>query len=417
MDLKRIRGTNDLIGEQLNYHEYVVNTAKDNAEKYCYIMLETPIIEDSTVFHRTLGETSDIVSKETYTFLDRDKTSITLRPEFTAAIVRAFINGGFTQSIPVKFFSHGPAFRHERPQKGRYRQFHQINFESFGALTPNSDAEIITLSYDILKALSLIDNTQLEINTLGDIESRKLYKKLLTEYFLRYENDLSDISKLRLKQNPLRILDSKDLNEKKIIKGAPKLEDVINLESKKYYYQMLENLDILGIDYKKNHTLVRGLDYYTHTVFEFTTDLLGSQGAVFAGGRYDGLVKLMGGPDISAIGFAGGIERLVELLKLKKALNFKKPFVYLVPIGESAQKYAIEFARDLRNSGFIVNMEFGMKLKKHMQRADKQNASYALIFGDDELSQNKLKIKHMKTGEIKELNMNEVSSFLSSNLN
>lgn len=352
--LQPIRGTRDILREELYFFNKVINYARNIANLYCYEEIITPIFEDSSVFHRTLGETSDVVSKETYTFVDRDKTSITLRPEFTATIVRAIISNGLSQSLPLKFFTYGPVFRHERPQHCRYRQFNQINFEFLGPNDPKSDIEIICLALYLLKELNLEHLVRLEINTVGDLESRKNYSQALTSYLQKHKSSLSEDSLRRLEHNPLRILDSKDQNDKYILKSAPSILNYLTPDAEQYYREVTSLLEFLNIKYHSNTNLVRGLDYYTHTVFEFATELLGSQGTVLAGGRYNGLVKLMGGPSINAIGFAAGIERLVELHKKENGeINRQKNF-HLIPIGEDAEKQALKIAEKLRSGGFNI---------------------------------------------------------------
>lgn len=410
--LQPVRGTQDILGISAQMHNLVVQVAANQSKLYGYEEIITPAFEFSEVFHRTLGDTSDIVSKETYTFIDRDGSSLTLRPEFTASVVRAFISGGLTQTLPQKFFSAGAVFRHERPQKCRYRQFHQINFEFLGAKTALSDVETIRLAADILKNLGLLEVTTLEINTLGDMQSRNAYREKLVSYFSQYIDQLSEDSKVRLHKNPMRILDSKDEGDRAICKDAPLFGDSLSEESKAYYAAVLSGLDELGIEYRKNEKLVRGLDYYSHTVFEFTTDKLGSQGTVLAGGRYDGLVELMGGPSVPAIGFAAGVERLYELML---ATGYELPLavtISLVPLGDNAEKTAQKIAHNLRSHGVNVDYDFGANLPKRMKRADKLKSKYAVIFGDDELVLNQVKIKNMQTGEECAVAIDKISEYV-----
>ncbi len=313
--LKPVRGTHDLLGEDAWRHRHVVEAFRDFAGRYGFSELATPIFEFTEVFQRTLGETSDVVQKEMYTFEDRGGERVTLRPEFTAGIARAFISGGMAQNVPCKFFSHGPVFRYERPQKGRLRQFHQINLEVLGVPENQADVEVIALASDLLADLGIGDKTTLELNTLGDSESRGAYRKVLVDYFSAHKGDLSDDSKARLERNPLRILDSKDAGDRDLIERAPRMADYLNSVSADFFAGVREGLDRIGITYAVNDRLVRGLDYYTHTAFEFTTTFLGAQGAVIAGGRYDGLIEQMGGKSTPGIGWAGGIERLGMLLE------------------------------------------------------------------------------------------------------
>lgn len=399
MKLQPVRGTKDYLGTEAEVQEYVISMAQQIASCYNYQQLTLPIFEFSDVFHRTLGETSDIVSKETYTFLDRDNTSITLRPEFTAGVVRSIISNGLTQSLPLKFFSSGPIFRYERPQKGRYRQFQQINCEFFGSKEHNSDVEVIALAHQILSWLGLSEFIRLEINSLGDPESRKSYRDKVFEYFSKFENELSEDSKVRLHKNPLRILDSKDPADIKLKAGAPKMLDSFNQGSQDYFSAVLKGLDELGIKYVVNNNIVRGLDYYTHTVFEFITDELGSQGTVLGGGRYDGLVELMGGPSIPAIGFAAGVERLAEMIIAKDLFKKRNLIFALIPIGEKAEVEALKLSKLLRDKGFKVELDYERNTSKRFKRADKINAKAAIIFGDDELNQGVYKIKELASGE------------------
>jgi histidyl-tRNA synthetase len=397
-NLQSIRGTKDVFGDDISLQNEVIELSSRWAKKSNYKHFATPIFEFSEVFHRTLGDTSDIVSKETYTFLDREKTSITLRPEFTAGIVRALISNGLTQTLPQKLFSYGPVFRHERPQKARYRQFNQINFEYIGAKSAMCDVELIALAKNILNSLGLGNHVNLEINSLGDMQSRLNYKDALHDYLSKYKDDLSEDSKNRLEKNPMRILDSKDAGDRKIIADAPKIEDHFTDSSKEFIAEVLSGLDSLGIKYKLNSKLVRGLDYYTHTVFEFTTDTLGSQGTVLAGGRYDGLVEMMGGPATPAVGFAAGIERLYEM---KKALNHQiaqDEMVSIIPIGDNARSVALKLAQELRENGVNIDLEFLSNIKKMMNRADKIGSKFAIIFGDDEIDSGIVKIKNLVEG-------------------
>lgn len=410
--LQTIRGTRDIFGEDAKLQSKVVQSAMHWAAKYNFQDFHTPIFEFSEVFHRTLGDTSDIVSKETYTFLDRDKTSITLRPEFTAGIVRAIISNGLTQTLPQKLFSWGPVFRHERPQKARYRQFNQLNFEFIGAKSPLDDVELISIAHNILQSLGLSDHVTLEINSLGDLESRTKYREALRKYLEKYKNNLSEDSLNRLEKNPMRILDSKDEGDKKIVADAPKIEDYFSDETKDFFAKVLEGLDSLGIAYKINPKLVRGLDYYTHTVFEFTTKTLGSQGTVLAGGRYDGLVELMGGPSTPAVGFAVGVERLCEMMKNLGYEDDNQDLVVVLPLGEATKLKSLEIAQNLRKSGINTTIEFGNNLGKMMKKADKLGATHAIIIGEDELSSNSAKVKNLGSGDEKSIAIDQLAEEL-----
>src|ERR687892_410647 len=331
--LRPVRGTHDIVGETALRHRRVIETGRAVAARYGYREVATPVFEFTEVFARTLGETSDIVTKEMYTFEDRAGDSLTLRPEYTAGIARAFISGALGQQLPIKLFASGPMFRYERPQKGRLRQFHQIDVEILGAAEPLADVEVIALGARILAELGLAGHVVLELNSLGDPASRRVYREELVTYLSRYRNDLSPESQDRLERNPLRILDSKDAGDREILGGAPSLPESLNEESRAFFAEVRAGLDALGIGYRLNPALVRGLDYYTHTAFEFTTRELGAQGAVIAGGRYDGLVATMGGPGTPGIGWAAGVERLAMLLD--QAPPPPRPIV-VIPVGEAA---------------------------------------------------------------------------------
>jgi histidyl-tRNA synthetase len=304
----------DLLPQDHLKHAFVIEKAKDIAASYGFAQMATPLMEFKEVFKRTLGDVSDIVTKEMYEIADRGGESLVLRPEGTAGVVRAVLSNGLTQSLPLKYFYAGPMFRYERPQKGRMRQLHQIGVELFGVAEPIGDVEVISLAFDILKKLGLTHRTILELNTLGDEESRTRYRDMLVTYLKDHEAALSSDSQIRLHKNPLRILDSKDEGDKKILKDAPLLTGSLNAFSKERFEKIQEGLASLNIPFKLNPHLVRGLDYYCHTAFEVTTTELGSQGTVLAGGRYDGLVETMGGPSIPGVGWGGGIDRLAMML-------------------------------------------------------------------------------------------------------
>ena len=397
-DLQPVRGTHDLLPDSYNQHQQVIESAQGVALLYGYARVDTPIFEFSEVFHRAVGETSDIVSKETYTFTDRGGESITLRPEFTAAIVRAFISNKLTQQLPFKCFYAGPAFRYERPQKGRMRQFHQIGAELLGAAEPAADVELIALAMQTLNVLGLDKSITLEINSLGDAESRSNYREALVNYLLPYTDKLSEDSKVRLVKNPLRILDSKDACDREIIAGAPTLHAYFNDTSMQHFTAVKAGLDALSVNYVVSQKLVRGLDYYSHTVFEVTTHQLGAQGTVLAGGRYDGLVKTMGGPETPGIGFAAGVERLVALRGNQLNKN-AAPIAAIIPMVEMAETVAWNLAQVLRNMRISVDIAYKGNAKKRFERANKVAAQFAIIIGDDELKNNQLTLKNLKSGE------------------
>jgi histidyl-tRNA synthetase len=391
-----VRGTHDIVGEAARRHRKVVEAGRAVAARYGYAEIATPIFEFTEVFVRTLGETSDVVTKEMYSFTDRGGDTVTLRPEYTAGVARAFISGSLGQNLPIKLFCSGPMFRYERPQKGRQRQFHQIDVEVIGAPEPLADVEVIALGAQILRTLGLEDDVTLELNTLGDPTSRRAYRDLLVEYLSAYRADLSADSQVRLERNPLRILDSKDPGDREILKGAPTLDACLNEESRAFFEAVRAGLDALGIAYVLNPLLVRGLDYYTHTAFEFTTGKLGAQGAVIAGGRYDGLIAAMGGPDTPGIGWAAGVERLALLLDETPALP--RPLA-VVPIGDGVDLDALRLAEELRRDGHEVEFGFRGKLGQRLKRAAGQHARFAILLGEDELAAGQVVLRDLDRGE------------------
>lgn len=395
--LQPVRGTQDLLPELSRSFRAIDRLAFETAELFGYQEIGTPIFEFSDVFHRTLGETSDAVTKETYTFTDRGGEEITLRPEGTAGIARAFISNGLQQNLPLKFYYSGPMFRYERPQKGRYRQFHQIGVECLGLETPTADVECLALAYQLFQRLGLQDKVQLEINSLGDHESRAKHKELLVAYLQNFASELSADSQTRLVKNPLRILDSKDANDQKILAGAPLLKDCLNEKSKKFFNDVLEGLTQLGIPFVLNDRLVRGLDYYTHTVFEFTTNLLGAQSAVLAGGRYDGLIELMGGPQTPGVGWASGIERLSLLVDASRLVP-SHPIAAVISADENADAFCLKLAHQLRSQNIQTELIGGGNVGKKMKRANKIGATWALIIGDSEIAQNSITVKNLISG-------------------
>lgn len=394
------RGTHDLIGDTMRRHHHVVETARRVLRTYGFEEWSTPIFEDTRVFSRTLGETSDVVSKEMYTFEDRGGESITLRPEGTAAICRALVTNGLTQSLPQKVFYHGPMFRYERPQKGRYRQFHQIGAELIGAESPLRDAETIAMAQDILRELGLGDHVTLELNTLGDLASRQAWREALVAYFRDHADALSEESRVRLEANPLRILDSKSEQDRKLLDDAPAFADYLNDESRQFWDTLRSSLQAFGVNFVENPRIVRGLDYYSHTAFEFVTSKLGAQGTVLAGGRYEGLVEQMGGPAIPAIGWAGGIERLAMLLD---SLPEPPAGIALVPMGDEAVLKAASLARALRSAGLRAEIETRGNMKKRMERVVKSGASHAVVLGDEEIAKDVVQLRDLSSREQQEV--------------
>ncbi|ARW46467.1 Histidine--tRNA ligase [Acetobacter pasteurianus subsp. pasteurianus] len=405
--IQPVRGTHDLIGEDQRRHAHVVDTARRIAGVYGFDEWATPIFEDTRVFSRSLGDTSDVVSKEMYSFSDRDGESLTLRPEGTAAICRALVTNALTQSLPQKVFYAGPMFRHERPQKGRYRQFHQIGAELLGAAEPLADAEAIAMGYEVLKALGIADYVTLELNTLGDAASRDAWRDALVAYFSARKDKLSEDSLTRLEKNPLRILDSKDAGDKVLVADAPMMAEFLTPEARAFWDDLRNKLDVFGIAYTVNPSIVRGLDYYNHTTFEFVTNRLGSQGTVLAGGRYDGLVKQMGGPEVPAIGWAAGIERLSMLLEQVPAALRS---VVLVPVGTPDESAVVQILQGLRGQGVRTEIGYKGSLRKRMERAGKQNASHVLFLGEDELAKGLFRVKNMETGAEQEVSRDTLLS-------
>ena len=394
--LQPVRGTQDLLPDAARRHRQVSETALRLAQLYGFAEVDIPIFEFTEVFARPIGEHTDIVAKEMYSLKDRGGEDLSLRPEFTAGLVRAVLSNSLTQSTPLKFFASGPVFRYERPQKGRYRQFHQIDAEILGVSEPQADIELIALAHRLLNELDIGERVSLEINTLGDPETRVRYRAMLVEYYSKWSGHLSEDSLRRLKTNPLRILDSKDQDDIEINKSAPVLNMYPNLESNEFFGRVKDGLGLLGIQCRENPRLVRGLDYYTHTVFEFITTDLGSQGTVLAGGRYDGLVELMGGPQMPGVGWAAGIERLAMLID--EPSEPVRPLA-LVPLGGEAWRIMLPLSEKIRDEGFAVDLGYSGNLSRRMRRANRINACAALLIGDDELAKKVMTLRDLDSGE------------------
>ena len=395
-NLQPVRGTHDLLFDDLRRHRLIETTAFDLAARYGFVEIATPIFEFTEVFARTLGDTSDIVTKEMYTFETKGGESVTLRPEGTAGVARAFISGGLAQQTPLKFFYRGPMFRHERPQKGRQRQFQQIGVELLGVAAPQGDVEVIALADHILKDLRLTGATTLEINSLGDVESRTAYRGALVQFLGARKDALSEESRERLARNPLRILDSKDPGDQAAVKDAPAFTDFLNAASQDFFKTVQDGLAALGIGFKLNPALVRGLDYYCHTAFEFTTEALGAQGTILAGGRYDGLIQQMGGPPTPGVGWAAGVERLARLLP--ELTPAHRP-ISVIPIGEDEVPAAQVLTNTLRRAGFAADLSYGGNMGKRMKRADKIKAAVAVILGADEVRENAVTVRDLDSGD------------------
>src|SRR5436190_6090619 len=410
--MQPVRGTHDLLPDDYRRFAHVVDIARDVARLYGYREMATPIFEFTELFARGIGETTDVVSKEMYTFEDRGGESLTLRPEYTAGICRAFVsNGELAQQLPLKLFAAGPMFRYERPQKGRQRQFHQIDLEVLGAPEPGADIEVITVAADILDRLGILDRCVLKINSLGDPESRAGYRKVLVDYYSGHLDRLSQDSRDRLQRNPLRILDSKDEGDKAINASAPSFSDHLNQASRDFFKAVQDGLTAAGVPFETDPALVRGLDYYTHTAFEFVTTHIGAQGTVLGGGRYDGLIAELGGPPTAGIGWAGGIERLVMLCNDPAPLPRA---VVIAPLGPAAEARALAIARALRRAGIAVEQEYRGNMKRRLQRANKLNARAVLTLGDDYVAKGVAQLKDLDSGEQREVPLDKLGEALKS---
>ena len=402
--LRTVRGVHDLLPNSLHKHNLVINEGLKISEKYCYEQIETPIFEFAEVFTKPLGKTSDIVTKENYVFKDRSQDELMLRPEGTSGVVRAFLNAGLTQDVPKRYSYFGPMFRYERPQKGRLRQFKQFGIECIGINNSIADVEVIALGNDFLNRLNILDKIKLKINTLGDIDSRLRYREVLVEYLNDYKLELSNESIKRLSENPLRILDSKNEIDKKIVVDAPSVLDYLNEYSKDRFEKVCEGLNALKIKYNIDKNLVRGLDYYCHTAFEFITSDLGSQGTVLAGGRYDGLAKMLGGPDMAGVGWAAGVERLALMIEGEYV---NKPDLVLMAVSEKLEPLLLPIIKKLVGQDLKVEILCTGSMSKKFKRANKINASYAIILGEEEVSQNIIKLKNLVSGTEKHITLDE----------
>lgn len=394
------RGTQDQFGSIAKMFRTIEDVALRMSQNYGYQEIRTPLFEASPVFHRGLGESSDAVTKETYDFKDRGGDSLTLRPEGTASVVRAFLSNGMTHDLPLKFFYNGPMFRYERPQKGRLRQFHQFGVEALGYGDPWIDIESIYLGYQILNSLNLNSLFELEINTLGDLESRQNHRQAFVSYLTQHKEALSPESQVRLEKNPLRIFDSKSPDDQKILENAPPLQSFLTPTSLNFFNQVLEGLKQLQVPYKVSPRLVRGFDYYSHTVFEFTTPHLGSQSALLAGGRYNHLVSLMGGPETPCFGWAAGIERLQLLMSEKTKKPEPELSLLLLPLSDEEILYSLNLANQIRTHfDMKVDILSSGKIGKRIQKAEKKLYPWIGLVGDQEKNSQSLTLKNLKTGE------------------
>lgn len=392
----RIRGTQDIFGDEQRRFARVLEAFETVRRLYAFQRVEVPVFEATAVFARSLGETTDVVSKEMYTFTDRGGDSITLRPEFTAGIARAYLTGGWQQYAPLKLASSGSVFRYERPQKGRFRQFHQIDAEVIGAAEPAADVELLVFADQLLRELGIVEGVTLQLNTLGDAETRDAWRDALVGHFEQHRGDLSEDSLVRLDKNPMRILDSKDPRDRPIADAAPDIDAHLTSEAGAFFEAVTRGLDAAGVAWTRNARLVRGLDYYRHTAFEFVTDRLGAQGTVLAGGRYDGLVEALGGPATPGVGWAAGVERLAMLLNEPRVDSVD---IVIVPIGPAAEQFCAGLIARFRRQGLSCEMAYRGNPKKRMQKADALGASYVVIVGDDELAAGELTIKHLSSGD------------------
>jgi histidyl-tRNA synthetase len=391
-----VRGMQSLLGEEADRFHAVVAAFDRVRRLFGFKRVEVPVLEPTQVFARSLGETTDVVSKEMYSFEDRSGDSVTLRPEFTAGIARAFLTEGWQQFAPLKVATHGPAFRYERPQKGRFRQFHQLDAEILGAAEPQADVEVLCFADQLLAELGVGGNVVCKLNTLGDPATRAAWRDALHAHFASHRADLSEDSRDRLDRNPVRILDSKAHADWPIVDSAPLIDDFLTTEAHDFFAAVTAGLDAAGVKWERAPRLVRGLDYYRHTAFEFVTDALGAQGTVLAGGRYDGLVEALGGPHTPAIGWAAGIERLSMLIDTPVT---ERPVAVLVPLGEAAERAAVTILADLRRQGIATDMAWRGNMKKRMAKAAASGAAHAVILGDSEIESGTAQVKDLATGE------------------
>lgn len=405
--IKAVRGTKDIIGEEAKKYVYISNVAQKMFENYGYNFVKTPIFEETELFKRGIGEATDVVEKEMYTFKDRGDRSITLRPENTASLVRCYLeNAIYNKEDISRFYYNGSMFRYERPQAGRQREFNQIGLEVFGEKSPKVDAEVIAIGYKFLKKLGISD-LEVKINSVGSKESRTIYREKLIEHFSKHLDDMCEDCRDRINRNPLRLLDCKVDKDKDFYKFAPNIIDFLFEDERKHYEDVKKYLNVFGIKYTEDPTLVRGLDYYSSTVFEIVTNKLGSQGTVLGGGRYDNLLKELGDKDIPAVGFATGVERIMMLLGENYPKN--NPDVYIAWLGENTSETALKIAESLRDNDIKVYIDYSEKgMKSHMKKADKLSVRYCIILGEDELNKGIVLLKDFSTREQKEVKIEEI---------
>ena len=409
MKLRPVRGTHDIFGEEISKFNQILKVVSKNAKLKDFREIQTPIFEFSNLFSKPLGEHSDVVLKEMYSFEDRNNEFLTLRPEYTTPMIRAAITNNLLNDIPLKIFGIGPMFRRERPQKGRYRQFNQINFEILGTKDVLADVELISLSNIILNELLPRNKIILNINSLGDKHSLSNFKKNLGKYFNTHKKKLSNESVKKIDSNPLRILDSKLEEDIEISKSSPKIYEFLTKEAKMHYENLKKSLKLLDINFVEDFNLVRGLDYYCNTVFEFKTNSLGSQDTLLGGGRYDGLIKVLGGPDIPGIGWAAGIERIALLMESEKKINSN---VHIAVTNEKFIDYFLHLQKYLSENKISYYWNYKYNLKKSFTKANTSSASYIIIIGENEFNGNFYTIKNLMTGEQKELMLDQIYNFL-----
>ena len=409
--IKAVRGTKDIIGEEAKKYVYISNVAQKMFENYGYNFVKTPIFEETELFKRGIGEATDVVEKEMYTFKDRGDRSITLRPENTASLVRCYLeNAIYAKEEISRFYYNGSMFRYERPQAGRQREFNQIGLEVFGEKSPKVDAEVIAIGYKFLKKLGISD-LEVKINSVGSKESRTIYREKLVEHFKSHLDDMCEDCRDRINRNPLRLLDCKVDKDKDFYKSAPNIIDFLFEDERKHYEDVKKYLNVFGIKYTEDPTLVRGLDYYSSTVFEIVTNKLGSQGTVLGGGRYDNLLKELGDKDIPAVGFATGVERIMMLLGENYPKN--NPDVYIAWLGENTSETALKIAESLRDNDIKVYIDYSEKgMKSHMKKADKLSVRYCIILGEDELNKGIVLLKDFSTREQKEIKIEEIINYI-----
>ena len=404
--IKAPKGTKDIIGDEAKKYTYISNVTQKMFENYGYSYAKTPIFEETELFKRGIGEATDVVEKEMYTFKDKGDRSITLRPENTASMVRCYLEHSiYAKEDVARFYYNGSMFRYERPQAGRQREFNQIGVEVFGEKSPILDAEVIAMGYNLLKKLGITD-LEVKINSVGSKGSRTIYREKLVEHFQTHLDDMCNDCRDRINRNPLRLLDCKVDGHKDFYKAAPSIIDYLFEDERKHYEEVKKYLDIFGVKYTEDPTLVRGLDYYSSTVFEIVTNKLGSQGTVLGGGRYDNLLKELGDKDIPAVGFAAGVERIMMLLD-----DYPKntPDVYIAWLGDTTIETAMNIAENLRNNDLKVHIDFSSKgMKSHMKKADKLAVKYCVILGEDELNKGVVLLKNFETREQEEIKIEEI---------